>query len=123
MEQQQQAMQASAQSVVPEHLEIGNQQFDGNLKGFRAYLESTKSGDPKLYASLDPDLARLEARQTTSIAMLGGGLFVGVASMLFAVLGRDDCGSPSLSSPSFASDVQAWGACNDANASRATAFL
>ena len=42
----------------PRHLVVENQYFDGSVEGLRAYLESIKSTDAKLYGQLSPDVQR-----------------------------------------------------------------
>jgi hypothetical protein len=107
---------------LPEHLQIGNQQYDASVAGIRAYLEATKSGDPSLYGQLAPDVASLETRQENAEMALVGGLAVGVATAVYGIASRDTCTSPVVTDPAFAADVAAWGACNDRNMSRMETF-
>jgi hypothetical protein len=121
-ELQMQQHMATSDPTVPEHLQIGNQQFDGSVTGFRKYLEDVKSADPKLYVQLAPDVARLESRQTTAEAALVGGLVLGLASLVYGIASRDDCTAPPVTDPSFAADSAAWSACNDRNMSKVIRF-
>ena len=102
-------------SVPPSHLSIGDQQFDATLAGFRAYLETTKASDARLYSELAPDLERLESSADTARLFLVAGLVVGVASGLYAFAGRKDCPGPAVTDPDFAAKTAAWGACNQDN--------
>jgi hypothetical protein len=59
----------------PSHLTVGHQTFDASVAGLRAYLDSIKSTEPKLYAQLAPDVERLglgamAAAGITSIAVM-----------------------------------------------------
>jgi hypothetical protein len=105
----------TTQVEVPTHLSIGNQQFDGSVRGLRAYLETTKATDPKLYAQLAPDLESLEARQTNAMTALAVGAVAGMAAGIFAIMGRSDCPLPAVTDPDFAAKSAAWGACNEDN--------
>jgi hypothetical protein len=102
-------------SVLATHLSAGNQEFDFTVAGLRAYLDSTKSSDPHLYAQLAPDLEHLESRTTAARVALLAGLGLGVASTIYAFGGRKDCVAPPVTDPAFAEHAAAWGACNDDN--------
>ena len=119
---QMQQQQSWSAQTVPEHLQIGNQQFDGSVAGFRKYLETTKSTDPNLYKQLAPDVARLESRRVTAQAAFAGGVVLGLASLVYGIASRDDCTQPPISDRNFAADSAAWGACNNHNMSRMITF-
>lgn len=106
----------------PRHFSLGNQQFDATTAGLRSYLETLRSKDARLYAELDPELHQLEQRRTTAIAVLATGIGIGAASFIYGIAGRDDCPAPSVNDPNFAASTAAWGACNDGNMQRMTAF-
>ncbi len=118
-----QAMPAQAQTavptsgdvtvVIPNHLVIGNQIFDGSVSGLRAYLESIRASNPPLYAQLAPDVENLESQRTASRAALVTGLVAGAASMIYAFAGQGSCQEPSIYDPHFAADSEAWGSCNE----------
>ena len=108
--------------VIPENLQVGNQRFDASVAGFRAYLETVKSSEPGLYGELAPDVARLEAREDTTKAVLAGGIVVGLASVIYGVAGGDNCTEPSITDPNFAADSQAWGDCNQGNIKKMATF-
>jgi hypothetical protein len=124
MDQQMQLQAASYGStvVIPEHLQVGNQQFDASVTGFRSYLESVKSSDPNLYGQLALDTAHLEMREDAAKGALAGGIVVGLASIVYGVAGGDNCKDPSITDPNFAADTEAWGACNDRNMSKMVTF-
>lgn len=125
MDQAQLQLQATSYRntvVIPEHLQIGTQNFDASVTGFRAYMESIKSSDPSLYGQLAPDTAHLESREDASKAALAGGIIVGLASMAYGFAGGDNCTEPSITDPHFAADADAWGACNDRNLSKMATF-
>ena len=57
------------QVSIPTHLTVGDQIFEGNFAGLRAYLDMTKLTDPQLFAQLSPELEQLETeprRRTAS---------------------------------------------------------
>jgi hypothetical protein len=108
--------------AVPDHLSIGNQQFDASVAGVRAYLETTRSTDPKLYAQLAPDVDRLESRATVARIVLVTGLAAGAASTAYALLGGKDCVAPSVTDPAFSVGMAAWAACNRDEMRRVTTF-
>jgi hypothetical protein len=107
---------------VPEHLEVGNQVFDGSLSGFRTYLDAKRATDPQLFAQLDPQVRNLESQVTTAREVLVAGLIVGLVSTVYAFTGRKTCNSPPLTDPSFAADSQAWGDCNSDNITHLATF-
>ncbi len=109
-------------TVLPSHLSIGDQQFDASLAGLRAYLETTKVSDARLYAQLAPDLDRLESRAETARMVLVAGLVGGVASGLYAFAGQKGCPEPAVTDPDFAAKSAAWGACNQDNIRRIATF-
>jgi hypothetical protein len=121
-QQMQQAASYQNTVVIPEHLQVGNQNFDATVTGFRSYLESVKSSDPSLYGQLSPDTAHLESREDASKAALAGGIVVGLASIVYGIAGGDTCKDPSITDPNFAADTEAWGACNDRNMSKMVTF-
>jgi hypothetical protein len=108
--------------VPPEHLVINDRYFEGTPAGLRSYLESIKSTSPALYAQLSPDADRLQSRATTSMALLAGGLGVGVLSILAGVALRSDCALPSVNDAHFAAAASAWNACNEDNMDRGVVF-
>ena len=108
--------------VLPGLLTIGNQQFDASVTGLRAYLETVKSTDAKLYAQLAPDLDELESKVVAARLVLIAGLGVGAASTAYALLGSRDCASPSVNDPAFANSVAAWDACNKDNMNKLLTF-
>jgi hypothetical protein len=93
------ASRVSAQAVVvpvvtedPEHLSEGGQYFDPNLSGLRDYLDSIRSSDPELYATLDPALASAESDRTWAHVMLWGvGVGGGLSVLGLGLLLHDDC--------------------------------
>jgi len=102
-------------AVLPDHLNVGNQQYDASVEGLRTYLETTKNTNPQLYGQLAPDLGRLESNATMARGFLIAGAVVGAAALTYGILGGKNCASPSVDDPNFAKDVNAWGACNDDN--------
>jgi hypothetical protein len=106
---------AAPRQVVPSHLVVGNQIFEANVTGLRAYLDSIKGTEPQLYAQLAPDVERLESKRTTARAVLVAGVAAGLASGIYAFAGRPTCQDPSISDPNFAAKSDAWGACNEHN--------
>jgi hypothetical protein len=109
-------------AVLPGLLTIGNQQFEATVPGLRAYLETVKSTDAKLYAQLAPDLDELENKVVAARFVLIAGLGVGAASIAYALLGSRDCASPSVNDPAFATSVAAWDACNGDKMNKFTTF-
>jgi hypothetical protein len=113
---------ASTTYQVPEHLEVGNQVFDGSLSGFRTYLDAKRTTDPQLFAQLDPQVRNLESQVTTAREVLVAGLIVGLVSTVYAFTGRKTCSEPAITDPNFAADSQAWGDCNSDNIDHLAAF-
>jgi hypothetical protein len=109
-------------STLSDHIVVGNQLFETSVAGLRSYLDSIQSSEPQLYVQLNPDLHRLEARQTGARVVFLAGLGVGAASAAYAFLGQKDCHAPLVTDPAFAADSAAWGACNDDNTRKATTF-
>jgi hypothetical protein len=116
------ALADNSRVVLPSHLSVGNQQFDASLAGIRAYLETTKSSDPQLYAQLAPDLEQLEAKRTNAIAAFAAGVTATVVVGVVGFAGQADCQSPSVTDPNFGAKSAAWGACNDDNMRRLEIF-
>lgn len=110
------------QIVVPSHINVGNEQYEGTLGGMRSYLESVRSAKPDLYAQLSPDLSRLEDRATEAKVILGVGVAAGLAGILYGFLGRNSCPLPSAFDPGFEEKSAAWDACNESNMSRSLTF-
>lgn len=108
--------------VIPNHLAVGNQVFEGSVSGFRDYLETKRVSDPRLFAELDPKVAQLESRVTAARAIAVAGLVLGLAATGYAIFGRKTCTAPTITDPSFAADSAAWGACNDDNVHTAGTF-
>jgi hypothetical protein len=100
---------------VPSHLTVGSQQFDASVAGLRAYVNGLKSTNPRLFAQLAPDVDRLESKVQTAWTVAGIGVGLGLASILYGVLGQKHCSLPTLSDPNFASKTAAFGSCNDDN--------
>jgi hypothetical protein len=88
------------QEVVPTHLRAGNQQFDASVSGLRAYVDATKKTDPKLYAGLEPDVERLEARRNGAMVALAAGAAAGAAAAIGAFAWQTDC-SPDTTTAAF----------------------
>ncbi|HZL19028.1 MAG TPA: hypothetical protein VFG23_14920 [Polyangia bacterium] len=109
--------------VTPSHLEVGDQTFEANLNGFRAYLETKRASDPRLFAALDPRVEHLESQVAAGEAVAVAGLVIGVASTAYAFLGRKTCPEPGITDPNFAADSAAWGACNQDNDSTSGKFI
>jgi hypothetical protein len=107
---------------VPEHLEVGNQVFDGSVSGFRSYLDTKQTTDPQLFAQLDPRVRSLESQVANAREVLVAGVIVGLVSTVYAFTGRKTCNEPALGDPSFAADSQAWGDCNSDNIEHLAAF-
>jgi hypothetical protein len=101
--------------VTPNHLAVDDQVFEASVSGFRAYLETKRVSDPRLFAQLDPKVAQLESRVLAGRAVFVAGLVLGLASTGYAIFGRKTCTEPAITDPSFAADSAAWGACNDDN--------
>jgi len=108
---------------VPDHLEVGEQVFDGSLSGFRAYLDTKRASDPQLFAQLDPQVSRLESRAATATGVFVAGAVIGLVSGVYAVVGRRTCNEPPLTDPNFAADTQAWGDCNGQNQTHLAGFM
>lgn len=107
---------------IPTHISVGNQQFEANVDGVRAFLETIKSSNPSLYQQLALDVDGLEARANAARALLYVGIGAGVLSTVYAFAGRSDCNQPSLDDPAFGEKTTAWGRCNDANVNHLAAF-
>ncbi|HXI59153.1 MAG TPA: hypothetical protein VNO55_23965 [Polyangia bacterium] len=107
---------------VPSHLTFENQVYDASVSGLRTYLEAIRFKDAQLYAALDPELQRLEARHRAAVAVFLVGVGAGIASTIYAFAGRDNCPMPSLNDPNFQGATAAWGACNDANMRKTATF-
>jgi hypothetical protein len=105
----------SGRGSIPTHMTVGNQIFEGNFAGLRAYLDMAKLTDPELFAQLSPELEQLENRLATGYGVFAVGATVGVAAMMYGIVGRSDCPSPQVTEPDFSAAVDRWGACNDAN--------
>ena len=112
----------TVQVVTPNHLEVGGQVFDASVSGFRAYLESKRASDPRLYAALDPKVARLESQAATGRAVAVAGLVVGLAATGYAMFGGRSCAQPEVTDPNFAADTAAWSACNEGKVNTALEF-
>lgn len=108
--------------VAPDHLEIGDQVFEASVAGFRAYLETKRVSDPRLFAALDPKVAQLESQAASGKAVFVTGLVLGLALTAYAFLGRKTCTEPGLTDPNFAADSAAWGACNQDNIETSAKF-
>ena len=108
--------------VIPNHLEIGGQVFDGSVSGFRDYLETKRASDPHLFAELDPKVARLESEVAAGRTVAVVGLGVGLVSTGYAMFGRKSCPQPAVTDPNFAADTSAWGACNQDNTNTSLKF-
>ena len=96
--------------------------FDGSVGGFRTYLDSKRMADPQLFGALDPRLQELESRTNTALTVFAAGVVVGVASTVYAFAGRDACNEPTVTDPSFAAKIQAWGDCNSRNQTHLAIF-
>lgn len=105
----------SGRVSIPTHMTVGDQIFEGNFAGLRAYLDMTKITDPDLYAQLSPELEQLENRLATAYAVFAVGATVGVAAVMYGVVAHTDCPSPQATDPNFSAAVDRWSACNDAN--------
>jgi len=108
---------------VPDHLEVGNQMFDGSLSGFRTYLDTTRATNPQLFSQLDPQVRELESKATAARGVAVAGMAVGLFSGVYAVAGRKTCNEPPITDPNFAADTQAWGACNSDNGTHIATFM
>lgn len=108
---------------VPEHLQVGAQVFDGSLSGFRSYLDTKRATDPQLFARLDPQVRRLESEAAAAAGVFAAGAAIGLASGVYAVVGRKTCNEPPLTDPNFAADLQAWGDCNSGNQTHLAGFM
>ncbi len=100
---------------LPTHLTVGDQIFEGDVTGLRAYLDTTQATDPQLFAQLSPDLERLEGRVTAARVVLAVGATVGLASIAYSALGRTHCPSPAVTDPDLGAALQRLDACNDDN--------
>jgi hypothetical protein len=109
-------------ATPPEHLVIKNQYFEGSVAGLRSYLETIKATSPQLYAALTPETARLETRRTTAVALIAGGLGVGVLTVLAGLATRSDCHQPSINDRNFAAEVEALSACDQGNMQHVALF-
>jgi hypothetical protein len=110
-------------TAIPNHLEVGNQTFEASVNGLRAYVESIKVAQPRLYAQLAPDVERLESQRASAWAVLATGLVVGVASTIYAFASKSTCQDPSIYDPNFAAKVMAWGSCNEDNFNREATYV
>lgn len=108
--------------LPPEHLEVGDQVFDGSVGGLRTYLDSERVANPQLFGALDPRVQDLESRANTALTVLAAGMVVGVASTVYAFAGRDTCYEPNVTDPGFAAKIQAWGDCNHGNQTHLAIF-
>ena len=108
--------------VTPDHLEVGNQVFEASVSGFRAYLETQRTSDPRLFAELDPKVAHLESQVVAGGAVAVAGLVVGLALVGYGFFGRKTCTQPAVSDPNFAADSDAWSTCNEDNVHAAATF-
>jgi hypothetical protein len=105
----------AAAPVIPNHLAIGNQIFEANVTGLRAYVDSIKVSAPQLYAQIAPDVERLESKRSAARAVLVAGVVAGLAAGIYGFAGRPSCQNPPLSDPNFAADSDAWSSCNEHN--------
>ena len=108
--------------MTPDHLEVGNQVLDASVSGFRAYLETKRATDPRLFAELDPKVASLESRAGAGRAAFVAGLILGLAATGYAIFGGRTCTGPAVTDPNFAADSAAWNACNQDNVSTKATF-
>jgi hypothetical protein len=113
-------VQAATQPVevvtpIPNHLVIGDQIFEANVTGLRAYIDSIQVTQPQLYAQLAPDVEGLESERTSARAAMVIGAVTGLALGIYGFAFRPDCQEPSLNDPNFAAKSDAWGACNEQN--------
>lgn len=102
-------------SPPPTHLTVGNQIFDGNIAGLRAYLDTTQATDPQLFAQLSPELERLETRLTTAKVVFGAGAIVGLGAIVYSFAARNNCTGPDVTDPDFSAGVRRFAACNEDN--------
>ena len=100
---------------IPSHLTIKDQHVDLSVGGLRAYLESIRASDERLYGQLAADVDRLQARSTAATALLIAGVGIGLASTIYVASSRSDCALPSPSDPRFDAKSAAWDACNNEN--------
>ena len=105
----------SARVTIPTHLTVGDNVFEGNVAGLRAYLDMTKITDPKLFADLSPELERLEARVATAYGVFAVGATVGLAATAYAIFGQTDCPMAQLTDPNFSAAVDRSFACHERN--------
>ena len=112
----------AAAPVIPNHLAVGNQIFEANVTGLRAYLDSIKTTQPQVYAQLAPDVERLESQRSTARTVLVAGVVAGLAAGIYGFAGRPSCQNPPLSDPNFAAHSDAWSSCNEHNVETMAAF-
>lgn len=101
--------------VPPSHIAAGDQYYEADLDGLRAYLESIAVQQPSVYAAMDPKLASLESRSTWGTISLAGGVAIGAAALVLAVATTEDCNQDVLSDE--------WEQCNEDNKARSTAIF
>jgi hypothetical protein len=78
---------------MPERIDVGSQHYPVTPLGLRRYLERIRDSEPQLWRRLDPEVARLEARDSRSLWLGFGGLLLGgalAAGGLFAIDGGHD---------------------------------
>jgi hypothetical protein len=105
----------SGQVTIPTHLTVGDNVFEGNFAGLRAYLDMTKITDPALFAQLSPELERLESRVAMGYGIFAVGATVGLAATVYAFVGRTDCPTAQLTDPNFSAAVDRSFACHEQN--------
>jgi hypothetical protein len=64
---------------APERIDAGPHHYPVTPFGLRRYLDSIRETEPQLWRRLDPEVARLEARDSRAYWLGGGGLVLGLA--------------------------------------------
>jgi len=100
---------------VPEHLEVGDQVFNGSVSGFRRFLDSKRATDPQLFAQMDPHVKSLESQAAVGRQVAIAGMVLGTASLAYAAFGQKTCSEPQLTDPNFNAKMEAWGNCTSDN--------
>ena len=81
----------------PSQLTVGDQYYEGNLKGLRHYLTDSRELDPELHSLLDPELLRLERQAGNGWLVIGVG--AAAAAVTIGLSGYMIATTPPLGDP------------------------
>jgi hypothetical protein len=116
------SVRASHRHTLPSHFSVGDQYYDGSIRGLQSYLESIRTTEPDLYAKLSPDVQRMNSQMQTAAVFLGLGLVGGLGTTIYGIASRPSCPDPVLGDPNFATQVREAGACTERGMQRMMTF-